>query len=43
MSNHTIGTFLKNHPRLLGVLFATAVLSSQFGAAAASAVHFHGP
>jgi len=37
MSDSTIAAFLKEHPRMLGVLFALTVLMTQFGGAVAGA------
>jgi len=38
MSDSTIAEFLKEHPRMLGVLFTLTVLMTQVGSAAAGEV-----
>lgn len=43
MAKETIGTFLKDHPRMMGVVFTTLLLLSQTGSAAAMCVVNHGP
>jgi hypothetical protein len=38
MTDTDMQEFVKNHPKLLGVLFGLALMSSQVGGAAAAAV-----
>ncbi len=35
MSDSTVAAYLREHPRMMGVLFTTMVLLSQMGSAAA--------
>ena len=43
MSDNTIATYLRENPRLMGVLFTAALLLSQAGSAAASNLQIAGP
>jgi hypothetical protein len=43
MSDSTIAEFLKEHPRMLGVLFTLTVLLTQVGSVAAQKHAYTGP
>ncbi|SDJ19746.1 hypothetical protein SAMN05216226_10186 [Halovenus aranensis] len=43
MSDSTIAAFLKEHPRMLGVLFTLSVLMTQVGSVAANSNAITGP